>query len=117
VLQLVPVFPHAVAKIPSGLMELIRSNSPISVGLPSNVGGAASCISVWGPANLLLRYDLHDRRVAFATLYIEGLSSFVASPSALISTVCERGEPGKMDKDRPNDSGIRASEICPDKNQ
>jgi len=33
---------------------------------------------VWSP----LRYGLHARRVAYATLYTEGFSSFVASAAA-----------------------------------
>jgi len=37
---------------------------------------------VWSP----LRYGLHARRVAYATLYTEGFSSFVASAAASIAT-------------------------------
>jgi hypothetical protein len=36
------------------------------------------------------RYGLHDRQVAFATLYIGGFSSFVASTAAPIATGVER---------------------------
>ncbi len=48
-----------------------------------------------GLLSVHLRYGLHARRVAIATLYIEGFSSFVASTAASIATGWSEPVPGR----------------------
>ena len=93
-LRLVHVFMHAVATTPAGLMEPIRSYRSTNIGLPQITDGSAPALSVSRPAQRLLHYGLHDRQVAFATLYTEGSSRFVTSSAASIATGWSDPVPG-----------------------
>jgi hypothetical protein len=65
--------------------KLIRSYLSIVFGLPRIGGGSAPALSV-DLLSVYSRYGLHAHRVAYATLYTEGFSSFVASAAASIAT-------------------------------
>jgi len=86
---------HAVATTPAGSIELIRSCFSIVVGLPLTHDRSAPALPVSGPAQRSLRYSLHVRGVAIATLYIEGFSSFVTSTAASIATGWSEPVPGR----------------------
>jgi hypothetical protein len=85
---------HAVATTPAGSIELIRSCFSIVVGLPLTHDRSAPALPVSGPAQRSLRYSLHVRGVAIATLYIEGFSSFVTSTAVSIATGWSEPVPG-----------------------
>ena len=94
VLRLVP---HAC--MPSPLprqvrWKLVRSYIPIVIGLPRNSGGSAPASPFSRPARRSQRYGLQTCRVALATLYIGGFSSFVASTAAPIATGWNEPVPG-----------------------
>ena len=86
---------HAVATTPAGSMELIRSCFSTVVGLPLTRDRSAPALPVSGPAQRSLRYGLPARRVAIATLYIEGFSSFVSATAASIATGWSEPVPGR----------------------
>ena len=86
---------HAVATTPAGSMELIRSCISTVVGLPLIHDRSAPALPVSGPAQRSLRYSLHVRGVAIATLYIEGFSSFVTSTAVSIATGWSEPVPGR----------------------
>ena len=65
--------------------KLVRSYDPINCGLPRNRGGSAPASTFSRPAQRS-RYGLPARRVAKATFYTRGFSSFVASAATLIAT-------------------------------
>jgi hypothetical protein len=94
VLRLVHVFMHAVATTPAGLMDLIRSYSPSASAFPRLLAGRLLHPRFRGLLSVHLHYGLHDRQVAYATLYIEGFSSFVASTTAPIATGWSDPVPG-----------------------
>jgi hypothetical protein len=94
VLRLVPY-----ACMPSPLprqvqWKLVRSYIPIVIGLPRNSGGSAPASPFSRPARRLQRYGLQTCRVALATLYTGGFSSFVASTAAPIATGWNEPVPG-----------------------
>jgi hypothetical protein len=93
-LRLVHVFIHAVANTPAGLMRLIRSYSSISVGLPRLLAGRLLHPRFRGLLSVYLHYGLHDSQVAYATLYTEGFSRFVASSASSIATGWSDPVPG-----------------------
>ena len=76
-------------------MELIRSCFSTVVGLPLTRDRSAPALPVSGPAQRSLRYSLHARGVAIATLYIEGFSGFVTSTAASIATGWSDPVPGR----------------------
>ena len=76
-------------------MELIRSCFSIAVGLPLIRDRSAPALPVSGPAQRSLRYSLHARGVAIATLYIEGFSGFVTYTAASIASGWSEPVPGR----------------------
>jgi hypothetical protein len=76
-------------------MELIRSRFSTVVGLPITHDRSAPALPVSGPAQRSLRYSLHARGVAIATLYIEGFNGFVTSTAASIATGWSEPVPGR----------------------
>ena len=74
--------------------KLVRSYIPIVIGLPRNSGGSAPASPFSRPARRSQRYGLQTCRVALATLYIGGFSSFVASTAAPIATGWNEPVPG-----------------------
>jgi len=94
VLRLVHVFIHAVANTPAGLMDLIRSYSPSASAFPRLLAGRLLHLRFRGLLSVYLHYGLHDRQVAYATLYTEGSSKFVVSSAASIATGWSDPVPG-----------------------
>jgi hypothetical protein len=94
VLRLVHVFIHAVATTPAGLMELIRSYSPSASAFPRLLAGRLLHLRFRGLLSVYLHYGLHDRQVAYATLYTEGSSRFVASSAPSTATGWSDPVPG-----------------------
>ena len=76
-------------------MEPFRSCFSTVVGLPLIRDRSAPALPVSGPAQRSLRYSLHARGVAIATLYIEGFSGFVTSTAASIATGWSEPVPGR----------------------
>jgi len=78
-------------------MEFVRSYYSISFGLPRNRGRVGSCISLFEACSAFTHVTgLHARRVAYATFYTEGFSSFVASAAASIATGWNEPVPGRI---------------------
>jgi hypothetical protein len=76
-----------------GICSLVRFH-PLR---PSpNSGRVGSCIGCFGACSAFTaHYGLQTRRVAYATLYTEGFSSFVASATASIATGWSEPVPGR----------------------
>src|SRR5215471_3878053 len=74
--------------------KLVRSYIPIVIGLPRNSGGSAPASPFSRPARRSHCYGLLTCRVALATLYTGGFSSFVASTAAPIATGRNERVPG-----------------------
>src|SRR5271155_1354739 len=74
--------------------KLIRSYLSIALGLPRIGGGSAPALSV-DLLRVYSRHGLHAHRVAYATFYTEGFSSFVASAAASIATGWSEPVPGR----------------------
>jgi hypothetical protein len=96
VLRMVPLCMHTVAITPAGPMETVRSYGFISISLPRNSGGSAPASPFSRPAQRSLRYGLHARRVAIATLYTGGSGGFVTSAAAPIATGWSEQLPGEI---------------------
>jgi hypothetical protein len=79
------------ACMPSPLPRQVCWNSfartfPSTSAFPVTVAGRLLHYAFRGLLSVYSRYGLHARRVANATFYIEGFSSFVASATASIAT-------------------------------
>jgi Metallo-beta-lactamase superfamily len=85
-----------VATTPAGPMDTVRSYGLISISLPRNSGGSAPASPFSRPAQRSLRYGLHARRVAIATLYTGGSGGFVTSAAAPIATGWSEQLPGEI---------------------
>jgi hypothetical protein len=94
VLRLVPSFIHAVAHTPAGLMRLIRSYLSPASAFPRLLAGRLLHPRFRGLLSVHSRYGLHDRQVAFATLYTGGFSRFVTSSAPPIATGWSDPVPG-----------------------
>ena len=86
---------HAIAIIPAGPMELVRSSISIVSGLPCEKVRSAPAIVVSGPAQRLLTLWPARSRSRLATLSIESSDSFVASAAASIATGWSEPVPGR----------------------
>ena len=86
---------HAIAIIPAGPMELVRSSISIVSGLPCVIVRSAPAIVVSGPAQRLLTLRPARSRSRLATLSIESSDSFVASAAASIATGWSEPVPGR----------------------
>jgi hypothetical protein len=75
--------------------KLVRSYIPIVFGLPRISGGSAPVKPFSRPAQRSHCYGLQICRVAFATLYTRGFSSFAASAAAPIATGWSEPVPGR----------------------
>src|SRR5215467_1395881 len=86
---------HAIAIIPAGPMELVRSSISIVSGLPCEKVRSAPAIVVSGPAQRLLTLWPARSRSRLATLSIESSGSFVASAIVSIATGWNEPVPGR----------------------
>src|SRR5262249_16717732 len=86
---------HAIAIIPAGPMELVRSSISIVNGLPCVTVRSAPAIVVSGPAQRLLTLWPARSRSRLATLSIESSDSFVASAIVSIATGWSEAVPGR----------------------
>jgi len=88
------------ACMPSPLPRQVRGN-PFARTLPSLSAFPVRQVGrllhqpFRGLLSVYSRYGLHARRVAYATLYTEGFSSFVASPAASVATGWNEPVPGR----------------------
>jgi hypothetical protein len=87
---------HAVATTPAGWMEAVRSYSSSTSAFPKSAAGRHLHHEFRGLLSVYSRYSLHARRVAIATLSIEGSSSFVTSTAASIATGWSEPVPGRV---------------------
>jgi len=86
---------HAIAIIPAGPMELVRSSISIVGGLPCVTVRSAPAIIVSRPAQRSLTLWPARSRSRHATLSIESSDSFVASAAASIATGWNEPVPGR----------------------
>src|SRR5215471_6661470 len=86
---------HAIAIIPAGPMELVRSSISIVSGLPCEKVRSAPAIVVSGPAQRSLTLWPARSRNRLATLFIESSDSFVASAAVSIATGWSEPVPGR----------------------
>jgi hypothetical protein len=86
---------HAVANIPAGSMELVRSSVSIASGLPRVTVRSAPATTFSGPAQRSLTLRPARSRSHQATLYTEGSDSFVASAAASIASGWSEPVPGR----------------------
>src|SRR5262250_727382 len=86
---------HAIAIIPAGPMELVRSSFSIVSGLPCVTVRSAPAIVVSGPAQRLLTLWPARSRSRLATLSIESSDSFVAYAAVSIATGWSEPVPGR----------------------
>jgi hypothetical protein len=86
---------HAIAIIPAGPMELVRSSISIVSGLPCEKVRSAPAIVVSGPAQRLLTLWPARSRSRLATLSIESSDSFVAYAAVSIATGWSEPVPGR----------------------
>ena len=73
-----------------------RSYIPSTSAFPETGAGRLLHHYFRGLLSVHLRYGLHARQVAFATLCTRGFSSLVASPAALIATGSSEPVPGRV---------------------
>src|SRR5215467_868246 len=85
---------HAIAIIPAGPMELVRSSVSIVSGLPCEKVRSAPAIVVSGPAQRLLTLWPARSRSRLATLSIESFDSLVAYAAVSIATGWSEPVPG-----------------------
>jgi hypothetical protein len=76
--------------------KFVRSYIPSTSAFPETGAGRLLHHYFRGLLSVHLRYGLHARQVAFATLYTRGFSSLVASPAALIATGWSEPVPGRV---------------------
>ena len=86
---------HAIAIIPAGAMELVRSSLSVVGGLPCVTVRSAPAIILSGPAQRSLTLWPARSRSRLATLSIESSDSFVASAAASIATGWNEPVPGR----------------------
>src|SRR5215813_3981554 len=86
---------HAIAIIPAGPMELVRSSISIVSGLPCEKVRSAPAIVVSGPAQRSLSLWPARSRSRLATLSIESSDSFVAYAAVSIATGWNEPVPGR----------------------
>src|ERR1017187_72523 len=86
---------HAIAIIPAGSMELVRSSVSIDCGLPCEKVRSAPAIVFSGPAQRSLMLWPARSRSRQATLSIESSGSFVASAAVSIATGWSEPVPGR----------------------
>jgi hypothetical protein len=86
---------HAIAIIPAGPMELVRSSVSIVSGLPCEKVRSAPAIIVSGPAQRSLTLWPTCSRSRLATLSIESSDSFVSSAAVSIATGWSEPVPGR----------------------
>ena len=108
-----PLCLHAVANTPAGQMETC-SLVPFHQLRPSHETGAGRHLHhcFRGLLSVHLRYGLHARQVAIATLYTRGFSSLVASTAALIATGWSEPAPGRV-YPRCGPLPFTAHPVCP----
>ena len=75
---------------------LFARTTPFASAFPESGAGRLLRKSFRGLLSVYSRYGLHARRVAYATLYTEGFSSFVASAAASIATGWNEPVPGRV---------------------
>jgi hypothetical protein len=88
------------AYMPSPLPRQVRGNLfartfPSSSAFPVSEAGRPLHRSFRGLLSVHSRYGLHAHRVAYATFYTEGFSSFVASTVASVATEWNEPVPGR----------------------
>jgi hypothetical protein len=76
--------------------KFVRSYIPSTSAFPETGAGRLLHHYFRGLLSVHLRYGLHARQVAFATLCTRGFSSLVASPAALIATGWSEPVPGRV---------------------
>ena len=86
---------HAIAIIPAGPMELVRSSLSIVSGLPCVTVRSAPAIIVSGPAQRSLTLWPARSPSRLATLSIESSDNFVASVAVSIATGWSEPVPGR----------------------
>jgi hypothetical protein len=74
--------------------QISRPQHPYFAGARNSSGGCIVGFGAW--LNAHLRYGLHARQVALATLCTRGSSSFVASTAALIAIGWSEPVPGRV---------------------
>src|ERR1700730_1920710 len=89
------------AYMPSPIPRQVRWNLfartiPSTSAFPETGAGRLLHHYFRGLLSVHLRYGLHARPVAFATLCTRGVSSLVASPAALIATGWSEPVPGRV---------------------
>jgi hypothetical protein len=75
--------------------NLFARTFPSSSAFPEPKAGRPLHCRFRGLLSVYSRYGLHARRVAYATFYTEGFSSFVASATASIATGWNEPAPGR----------------------
>ena len=76
--------------------NLFARTIPFASAFPETGAGRLLHCRFRGLLSVHSRYGLHARQVAYATLYTEGFSSFVASAAALIATGWSEPVPGRV---------------------
>src|SRR5271156_3219579 len=76
--------------------NLFARTIPFASAFPETGAGRLLHHCFRGLLSVHSRYGLHARRVAYATLYTEGFSSFVASAAASIATGWSEPVPGRV---------------------
>src|SRR5580704_11509433 len=76
--------------------KFVRSYIPSTSAFPETGAGRLLHHYFRGLLSVHLRYGLHARQVAFATLCTRGFNSLVASPAALIATGWSEPVPGRV---------------------
>jgi hypothetical protein len=75
--------------------NLFARTIPFASAFPESEAGRLLRCRFRGLLSVYSRYGLHARRVAYATFYTEGFSSFVASAAASIATGWSEPVPGR----------------------
>src|SRR6201984_2064826 len=90
-------FAYMPSPIPrQGGWNLFARTIPSTSAFPETGAGRLLHHYFRGLLSVHLRYGLHARQVAFATLCTRGFSSLVASPAALIATGWSEPVPGRV---------------------
>ena len=76
--------------------NLFARTIPFASAFPETGAGRLLHYAFRGLLSVYSRYGLHARRVANATFYTEGFSSFVASAAASIATGWSEPVPGRV---------------------
>jgi len=95
VLRLVP-FAYMPSLIPRQVeWNLFARTIPFASAFPESEAGRPLHCRFRGLLSVYSRYGLHAHRVAYATFYTEGFSSFVASAAASVATGWNEPAPGR----------------------